>query len=199
MGASLVVPGSVTRGQLSNPGRGPAFDPSRFISGLEPVTHASRNIRPWILLLSVSGASFQEGKRDRCSSGRRGATVTECIADTCPYLRILREWLGKVIECKNCSYLFTHPLDFHRGIRARPGVPFTLTGPLHSCLPLLSLPPLPSCALQPSSSAAVIPLPAPFLRQQWRARAKSFPRTLGPIPRRWRGTWKSWSATSFCG
>jgi hypothetical protein len=31
MGASLVVPDSVTRGQLSNPGRGPAFDPSRFI------------------------------------------------------------------------------------------------------------------------------------------------------------------------
>jgi hypothetical protein len=32
-GASLVVPDSVTRGQLSNPGRGPAFIPSRFISG----------------------------------------------------------------------------------------------------------------------------------------------------------------------
>jgi hypothetical protein len=38
MGASLVVPNSVTRGQLSNPGRGPAFDPSRFIAGSEPVT-----------------------------------------------------------------------------------------------------------------------------------------------------------------
>jgi hypothetical protein len=98
MGASLVVPNSVTRGQLSNPGRGPAFDPSRFISGSEPVTHASRNIHPRILLLPVLGASFQEGKRDRCGSGQRGATVMSCIADTCPYLRILRELLGKVIE-----------------------------------------------------------------------------------------------------
>jgi hypothetical protein len=53
MGASLVVPNSVTRGQLSNPGRGPAFDPSRFISGSEPITHASGNIHPWILLLPV--------------------------------------------------------------------------------------------------------------------------------------------------
>jgi hypothetical protein len=33
MGASLVVPDSVTQGQLSNPGRGLAFVPSRFISG----------------------------------------------------------------------------------------------------------------------------------------------------------------------
>jgi hypothetical protein len=30
MGASLVVPDFVTRGQLSNPGQGLAFDPSRF-------------------------------------------------------------------------------------------------------------------------------------------------------------------------
>jgi hypothetical protein len=58
MGASLVVPDSVTRGQLSNPGRGLAFDPSRFISGLEPVTHESGNIRPQIILLPVSGVSF---------------------------------------------------------------------------------------------------------------------------------------------
>jgi hypothetical protein len=42
---------------------------------------------------------------------------------------------------------------------------------------------LPSCALPPPSSAAVVSLPAPFLRQQWRARAKSFPWMLGPIPR----------------
>jgi hypothetical protein len=183
MGTSLVVPDSVTREQLSNPGRGLAFDPSRFILGSEPVTHASGNIRPRIFLLPVSGASFQEGKRDWRGSGRRGAMVTECIADMCPYLRILRVWLGKVIECKNCSYLFARPLDFHRGIRARPGAPFTVTGPLYSCLPCLSSPPLPSCALQPPSSAAVVPLPAPFLRQQWRTRAKSFSRTLGPIPR----------------
>jgi hypothetical protein len=47
-GVSLVVPDSVTRGLLSNPGRGLAFDPSRFISGSEPVTHSSRNIRPRI-------------------------------------------------------------------------------------------------------------------------------------------------------
>jgi hypothetical protein len=124
MGASLIVPDSVTRGLLLNLGRGLAFDPSRFISGSEPVTHASRNIRPRILLLPISGTSFQEGKRDW-----RGATVMARIAATCPYLRVSRERLGKVIECKNCSYLFTHPLDFHRGIRARPRVPFSPTGP----------------------------------------------------------------------
>jgi hypothetical protein len=69
MGTSLVVLDSVTRGQLSNPGRGPAFDPSRFISGLELVTHESGNIRSRILLLPVSGVSFQEGKQDRHGSG----------------------------------------------------------------------------------------------------------------------------------
>jgi hypothetical protein len=57
-GASLVVPDSVTRGQLSNPGRGSAFDPSRFISGSKPVTHSSGNIRPRILFLPVWGVSF---------------------------------------------------------------------------------------------------------------------------------------------
>jgi hypothetical protein len=124
MGASLVVHDSVTRGQLSNPGRGPAFDPSRFISGSEPVTHASGNIRLRILLLPILGASFQEGKRDW-----RGVTVMARIAATCPYLWVSRERLGKVIECKNCSYLFARPLDFHRGIRARPGVPFSPIGP----------------------------------------------------------------------
>jgi hypothetical protein len=45
MDTSPVVPDSVTRGQLSNPGRGPAFDPSRFIVGSKPVIHSSRNIR----------------------------------------------------------------------------------------------------------------------------------------------------------
>jgi hypothetical protein len=48
MGASLVVPDSITRGQLSNPGRGPAFDPSRFIVGSEPVIQSHENIRPRI-------------------------------------------------------------------------------------------------------------------------------------------------------
>jgi hypothetical protein len=57
-GVSLVVPDSATRGQLLNPGRGPAFDPSRFISGSEPVTHSSRNICSWILFLPISGTSF---------------------------------------------------------------------------------------------------------------------------------------------
>jgi hypothetical protein len=40
-----VVPDSITRGQLSNPGRGLAFDPSRFILGSEPVIHSFGNIR----------------------------------------------------------------------------------------------------------------------------------------------------------
>jgi hypothetical protein len=57
-GASLVVPDSVTRGQLLNPGQGPAFDPSRFVSGSEPVTHLSRNIRPRIPFRPVWGTSF---------------------------------------------------------------------------------------------------------------------------------------------
>jgi hypothetical protein len=47
-GASLVVPNSITRGQLLNPGRGPAFNPSRFIVGSEPVIYSSRNVRLWI-------------------------------------------------------------------------------------------------------------------------------------------------------
>jgi hypothetical protein len=118
MGVSLVVPDSATRGQLLNPGRRPAFDPSRFISGSEPVTHASGIIRPWILLLPVLGASFQERKRDQRGSRQRGMMVTECMADTCPYLRILRKRLGKVVECGNCSYLFARPLAFHLGITA---------------------------------------------------------------------------------
>jgi hypothetical protein len=37
-GAPLVVPNSVARGQLSNPGRGPAFAPSRLIPGSGPVS-----------------------------------------------------------------------------------------------------------------------------------------------------------------
>jgi hypothetical protein len=72
MGASLVIPDSVTRGQLSNPGRGPAFAPLRFIPGSEPVAQASGNIRPRIPFL---GELFQEGKRDRRGSGRRDVMV----------------------------------------------------------------------------------------------------------------------------
>jgi hypothetical protein len=45
MDMSPVVPDSVPRGQLSNPGRGPAFDPSRFIVGSKPVKHSSRHVR----------------------------------------------------------------------------------------------------------------------------------------------------------
>jgi hypothetical protein len=58
MGASLVVPDSVTQGQLSNPGRGPTFDPSRFISGSEPITHSSGNICPQIPFRPIWGVSF---------------------------------------------------------------------------------------------------------------------------------------------
>jgi hypothetical protein len=54
--------------------------------------------------------------------------VTECMADTCPYLWTLRERLGKVIECENCSYLFARPLAFHQGISVRPRVLFIPTG-----------------------------------------------------------------------
>jgi hypothetical protein len=42
---------------------------------------------------------------------------------------------------------------------------------------------LPPCTLRPPSSAVVVPSPALFLRQQWQARARSFLRTLGPVPR----------------
>jgi hypothetical protein len=78
------------------------------------------------------------------------------MEDTCPYLQTLREWLGKVIECENCSYLFAHLLAFHRGISVRPEVPFTPIGLLRLCLLcLLCL----FCALQPPSSAVVAPSP----------------------------------------
>jgi hypothetical protein len=56
---SPVVPDSVTRGQLSNLDRGPAFDPSRFIVGSEPVIHSSRNIRMRIPLLPVGACLFR--------------------------------------------------------------------------------------------------------------------------------------------
>jgi hypothetical protein len=41
-----------TRGQLSNPSRGPAFDPSRFIAGLKPIVHSPRNVRLQASLLA---------------------------------------------------------------------------------------------------------------------------------------------------
>jgi hypothetical protein len=57
--------------------------------------------------------------------------------DTCPYLRVLREWLGKVIKYENCSYLFACPLAFHRGISVRPGVPYAPYRPFASLPSLL--------------------------------------------------------------
>jgi hypothetical protein len=58
--------------------------------------------------------------------------------DTCPYLRVLREWLGKVIECRNCSYLFARPLVFHRGISMRSRVPCALAPSIHSATTLVA-------------------------------------------------------------
>jgi hypothetical protein len=58
MGMSLVVPDSVTRGQLLNPGQGPAFDPSRFIVSSEPVIHSPGNVHLRVLLSAHWGASF---------------------------------------------------------------------------------------------------------------------------------------------
>jgi hypothetical protein len=76
--------------------------------------------------------------------------------DTCPYLRVLRERLGKVIECGNCSYLFARPLAFHRGISVRSGVPCAPYKPF-AFLPSFSL-----CALQPPSTVvSLLPLPSP--------------------------------------
>jgi hypothetical protein len=189
-GASLLVPDSTTRGQLSNPGRGPAFDPSRFISGSEPVTHLSRNIHPWILFLPILGACFQEEKRDRHGSGRRGATVTECMVDTCPYRWILRERLGKVIECSNRSYLFARSLAFHRGISVRPRVPYAPYRPFcvfaffaffasfasFATFAPFSHHPTLSLLLRLSSPHAVF-------RQPWQIRARSFLWTRGLVPR----------------
>jgi hypothetical protein len=69
--------------------------------------------------------------------------VTERTADTCPCLQVLREQLGKDIECENCSYLFCRirPLAFHRGISVRSGVLCAPpTGHLHFALFLLVRP-----------------------------------------------------------
>jgi hypothetical protein len=77
-----------------------------------------------------------------------------------PLSRVLRERLGKVIECGNYSYLFTRPLAFHRGISVRPRVPYT------PYRPFVSLPSLPSsCALQPPSTATVAPSSAVIARR----------------------------------
>jgi hypothetical protein len=85
--------------------------------------------------------------------------------DTCPYLWVLRERLGKVIECRNGSYLFARPLAFHRAISVRPGVLYT------PYRPFASLPSLPSlCALQPPSIAVIAPSSA--------AAACRFPTTM---------------------
>jgi hypothetical protein len=59
MDTPLVVPDSVTRGQLSNPSRGPTFDLSRFILGSEPVIHSSRNIRLQIPFWPVGARLFR--------------------------------------------------------------------------------------------------------------------------------------------
>jgi hypothetical protein len=59
MGASSVVLDSVTRGQLWNPGRGLAFDPSRFIFGSEPVIHSFGNIHLRIPFRPVGARLFR--------------------------------------------------------------------------------------------------------------------------------------------
>jgi hypothetical protein len=58
MGASPIVPNSITQGQLSNPGRGPAFDPSRFILGSEPVIQIIWKYPSTDPLLARWGMSF---------------------------------------------------------------------------------------------------------------------------------------------
>jgi hypothetical protein len=68
MGMSPVVPDSVTRGQLSNPGRGPAFDPSRFIVGSEPIIHLSGNVRLLIPFWPIGVRLFRR-------RGENGAVV----------------------------------------------------------------------------------------------------------------------------
>jgi hypothetical protein len=72
MGASLVIPNFVTRGQLSNPSRGPASAPSRFIPGSEPVSRVSRNIRPRILPLPIFGRAFLGGEARSAWCGSYG-------------------------------------------------------------------------------------------------------------------------------
>jgi hypothetical protein len=69
MGTSPVVPDSVTRGQLSNPGRGPAFDPSRFILGSEPVIHSSGNIHLRIPFGPVGACLFRRSENGAVVGG----------------------------------------------------------------------------------------------------------------------------------
>jgi hypothetical protein len=68
LGMSLVVPDSVTRGQLLNPDRELAFDPSRFIVGSKPVIHSSGNVRLWIPFWPIGARIFR-------SRGESGAVV----------------------------------------------------------------------------------------------------------------------------
>jgi hypothetical protein len=86
----------------------------------------------------------------------------ECTANTCPYLWILRERLGKVIECGNCSYLFARPLAFYRDISVRPGVPYAPYRPFASLPSSPSSPPLPFLPFNhrpPPSSLLRLPSP----------------------------------------
>jgi hypothetical protein len=69
MDTSLVVHDSITRGQLSNPGRGLAFDPSRFILGSEPVIHSSGNIHLWIPFRPVGARLFRRSENDAVVGG----------------------------------------------------------------------------------------------------------------------------------
>jgi hypothetical protein len=69
MGASPVVPDSATQGQLSNPGRGPAFDPSRFILGSEPVIHSSGNIYLRIPFQPVRACLFRRSENGMAVGG----------------------------------------------------------------------------------------------------------------------------------
>jgi hypothetical protein len=64
MGTSPVVPDSVTRGQLSNPGRGPAFDPSRFLVGSEPVIHSFGNVRLRIPFRPIGARLFRRRSKN---------------------------------------------------------------------------------------------------------------------------------------
>jgi hypothetical protein len=69
MGTSLVVSNSITRGQLSNPSQGPAFDPSRFIVGSKPVIHLSGNVRLRIPFWPVGARLFRRRGENSAAVG----------------------------------------------------------------------------------------------------------------------------------
>jgi hypothetical protein len=106
MDTSPVFPDSVTRGQLSNLGRGPAFDPSRFIVGSEPIIHSSGHVRLRIPFRLVGACLF----RSRNESGAVVGGVVRWLQNErwtrALTPRVSRERLGKDIKCGNCSYLF---------------------------------------------------------------------------------------------